>query len=138
MTYDKYNWTTGEVITADKLNHMEDGIENADGGGNEFVFTVTVDMDTETCTCDKTFAQIKDAILGKKIIVAYRHEIEGADSITSTYTYIALLNYDGEETIVVHYLISINADYNAAEWETIMIASDDTITSTGGSKPFAN
>ena len=29
MTYEKQTWTTGEVITADKLNHMEDGIGGA-------------------------------------------------------------------------------------------------------------
>lgn len=29
MSYTKYTWVTGEVITADKLNHMEDGIEAA-------------------------------------------------------------------------------------------------------------
>lgn len=31
MSYEKQTWETGEVITADKLNHMEDGIENAGG-----------------------------------------------------------------------------------------------------------
>lgn len=29
MSYTKYTWVTGEVITADKLNHMEDGISTA-------------------------------------------------------------------------------------------------------------
>lgn len=29
MAYEKQTWTTGEVITQEKLNHMEDGIENA-------------------------------------------------------------------------------------------------------------
>ena len=29
MSYTKYTWVTGEVITAAKLNHMEDGIEAA-------------------------------------------------------------------------------------------------------------
>lgn len=31
MSYDKQNWQTGDVITANKLNHIEDGIAN--GGG---------------------------------------------------------------------------------------------------------
>ena len=31
MSYQKHTWETGELITADKLNHMEDGIE---GGGS--------------------------------------------------------------------------------------------------------
>lgn len=29
MAYEKQTWTTGEVITQEKLNHMEDGIEDA-------------------------------------------------------------------------------------------------------------
>ena len=28
MAYEKHNWQTGEVITADKLNHIEDGISS--------------------------------------------------------------------------------------------------------------
>ena len=31
MSYIKQTWVTGEVITAEKLNHMEDGISAANG-----------------------------------------------------------------------------------------------------------
>lgn len=31
MAYDKQTWQTGDIITAPKLNHMEDGIESAPG-----------------------------------------------------------------------------------------------------------
>lgn len=34
MAYEKQTWTCGEVITADKLNHMEDGIASASEGGS--------------------------------------------------------------------------------------------------------
>ena len=33
MAYEKQTWVCGETITADKLNHMEDGIEQCCGGG---------------------------------------------------------------------------------------------------------
>ena len=33
MSYTKNNWTTGDTITAEKLNHMENGIESASSGG---------------------------------------------------------------------------------------------------------
>lgn len=39
MSYTKQTWTTGETITATKLNHMEDGIEAA---GVEYDFTTTI------------------------------------------------------------------------------------------------
>lgn len=42
MAYEKQTWTTGEVITQEKLNHMEDGIANAGGdAGYECVETKT-------------------------------------------------------------------------------------------------
>lgn len=33
MAYNKYTWTDGETITASKLNHMEDGIEDSNDYG---------------------------------------------------------------------------------------------------------
>lgn len=33
MSYVKNEWGTGDVITAEKLNHIEDGVANAGGGG---------------------------------------------------------------------------------------------------------
>lgn len=33
MAYEKQTWETGDVITAEKLNHMESGIEDGGGGG---------------------------------------------------------------------------------------------------------
>lgn len=32
MSYTKQTWQTGDTITAEKLNHIEEGIESADGG----------------------------------------------------------------------------------------------------------
>ena len=29
MAYEKNNWQSGDVVTSDKLNHMEDGIESS-------------------------------------------------------------------------------------------------------------
>lgn len=59
MSYDKNTWQTGDVITAEKLNHMEDGI--ADGGGGGGVLVVGVIVDGSTMTFDKTWQQIHDA-----------------------------------------------------------------------------
>ena len=39
MSYTKQTWTTGETITATKLNHMEDGIE---GAAAEYDFTTSI------------------------------------------------------------------------------------------------
>lgn len=37
MEYEKQTWVTGNRITAEKLNHMEDGIESANSGSTPFV-----------------------------------------------------------------------------------------------------
>ena len=56
MAYEKQTWTTGEVITADKLNHMEDGISGSGGSTIEpITITITYDSDTETYTANKTY-----------------------------------------------------------------------------------
>ena len=47
MSYEKQTWATGDVITAEKLNHMEDGIEDA-GGGTTRVIEVVIDGSTQT------------------------------------------------------------------------------------------
>lgn len=39
MAYEKQEWKCSDTITADKMNHIEDGIESA-GGGNDAPFYV--------------------------------------------------------------------------------------------------
>jgi len=43
MYYTKTNWKTGDTITADKLNHIEDGIAEGSSGGNITFFPLTYD-----------------------------------------------------------------------------------------------
>ena len=59
MSYDKNTWAKGDVITAAKLNNMEDGIANA-GGGGVLVANVTA-IDEFTYDLDKTWQEIHDA-----------------------------------------------------------------------------
>lgn len=55
MAYEKQTWECGETITADKLNHMEDGIANASGGGTApflILKRVSIEQTTEPCPND--------------------------------------------------------------------------------------
>ena len=62
MAYEKQTWTTGEVITQEKLNHMEDGI--AEGGGVVVVnVTTTASEGGTVTTLDKTWQEIYDAVM---------------------------------------------------------------------------
>lgn len=60
--YEKQTWVTGEVITKEKLNHMEDGI--ADSGGGSFL----VSVDAETGALNKTWKEIHDAFASGKYV----------------------------------------------------------------------
>lgn len=68
MSYEKQTWMNGEVITADKLNHMEDGIADSGGGaGGVFVVNMTYGDFLEL---DKTWKEIHDAIVsGYSVII---------------------------------------------------------------------
>lgn len=55
MSYDKQTWTSGEVITATKLNHMEDGIDSAGGGA----VLINVTVNGHELVLDKTFKEIE-------------------------------------------------------------------------------
>lgn len=61
MAYEKTQWVNGDVITAEKLNNIEQGIEDASGGGNTFLVTFEYVGYSNTWTCDKTNAEIYEA-----------------------------------------------------------------------------
>ena len=89
MSYTKQTWNTGDVITAQKLNHMEDGI----GGGNPFfIINLTYDEKTSEPSVDKTNAEIWAAWQAGKIPMLIQRdnaytdnsgEAQGGDQLNS-------------------------------------------------------
>jgi len=66
MAYEKQTWHTGDVITEEKLNHMEDGIASS----GMFVVGGTYDESTQTTTLDKTYKEIVDAFnAGQNVVL---------------------------------------------------------------------
>lgn len=63
MAYEKQTWVTGEVITKEKLNHMEDGIAN--GGG---VIAINIDEDNKL---DKTWNEVDTALRNGQFVIVY-------------------------------------------------------------------
>lgn len=61
MAYVKNTWATGDVVTAAKLNNIEDGIEEAaqSGGGTMFISTSIIGGKP---TLSATFQEIQNAI----------------------------------------------------------------------------
>lgn len=60
MTYNKTTWVDGDVITAEKLNNIESGIE-ASGGNQPLIVNITMD-ESYNYSADKTYVEIKEAI----------------------------------------------------------------------------
>ena len=85
MAYEKQTWVTGEVITEEKLNHIEDGI--AEAGGVDDLMVVHVNSDG---VADKTADEIithtlynhKPAILVKYLGGKICHYMRTAHSST--------------------------------------------------------
>ena len=57
MAYTPTNWKNGDTITAEKLNHAEEGIKNA---FSPYVVTFET-SDLQNFTCDRTFEEIESA-----------------------------------------------------------------------------
>lgn len=91
MAYEKYTWQTGETITAEKLNHIEDGISDIEGGSsggdsNGFFVIRTIDYDLDEGTwsrVNKTFSQIADAMQQGMLPVLFIGE--GSEIVTVLY-----------------------------------------------------
>lgn len=83
MAYTRTTWSTGDTITATKLNNIEQGIvnlDNASGGGgggsssSELLVTVTKSTSggSTSYTMDKTYAEIYNAFMaGTHVYVKY-------------------------------------------------------------------
>ena len=60
MAYEPKAWECGDVITADDLNHIEQGVANAGGGSSVLEINVSWD-ERGGGTLDKTWQEIFDA-----------------------------------------------------------------------------
>lgn len=88
MAYTKQTWATGDTITAQKLNHMEDGIGDFIIGYNVTAYnSATGDI---TYTRDKTKAEIIDAYNNGKNIKCQIKHWEGARQLGLNNRYIPL------------------------------------------------
>lgn len=70
MAYTKNTWRTGDIVSSQKLNHMEDGIANSE---NVFIVGgVSLDENGDPIgTLDKTWQEIYNALQSKVCIVVY-------------------------------------------------------------------
>lgn len=88
MSYTPTEWKNGDIISAEKMNKIQEGIENlsmgGEGGGNEFVINRVSDETREGLYLDKSFSEILDAIRNGLTPVIYEDDGTGTDG---TYIY---------------------------------------------------
>lgn len=102
MSYTKHTWSDGELVTAAKMNNIENGIEAAASGGGGSSDFVLVKFTSNTC--DHTFAELDAARQSGSILVA---EIDGKGIAELVYTY--------EDQYYQHYdAQTLTATYNAS------------------------
>lgn len=73
MGYNGTTWKTGDVITAEKLNNLEQGVENA----TTIIVEYEYDEKTETYTADAMFGDVRAAFEAGTNI--FFHSTDGSD-----------------------------------------------------------
>ena len=70
MEYTPTEWKSGDIITAEKLNKLEEGVASAgDGSGDSNEFIITASRDSQyNLVMDKTFDEVEAAYDSGKIL----------------------------------------------------------------------
>lgn len=93
MAYNKHTWTTGETITAEKLNNIEEGIADSN------VLTITSTLSGSTITLNKTWKEISDAFTGNKLSYICIGAVEGAGVPATMYPVITVYSVTGNYVV---------------------------------------
>lgn len=72
MAYERTTWECGDVVTAEKLNNIEDGVQEAlaccGGGGDAEIFWVDANYN-DGFNVNTTFAEIEQAIADGQLVI---------------------------------------------------------------------
>lgn len=98
MSYTPTTWTTGDTITATKLNKLENGVANA---GSVLICNTSFSAQTQTFVLDKTVQEIYDALLsGTPAYIKYQYgDFETYTGTLYLAPIVAITNYAYTETI---------------------------------------
>ena len=98
MNYEKQTWERGETISADKLNHMEEGIANAGGGGTLVVGFDRLEGDFPNVyeVYDKTWSEVSSALENNIRVVVRPEDPRG---ITNVFPVVTARLFEGAYSI---------------------------------------
>ena len=125
MSYEKQTWANGDTITAEKLNHMESGIEDSSGGGYDGVILITYPetSDPPTITVESgTYAGLFAKYNEGEFVAIKVITISRAQYSCGTMGFVDAA-FDSEESrIVVSYFDGYDKEIFSLIW-----TSDDTV-----------
>ena len=107
MSYTKTNWQTGDVVSAEKLNHAENGIELGSMNGFDAVIKSVYDAESNGIISEFIFGSydyLKTKIQNKlcpNICVKYTASSGAPQSYSNTYLYD--YNFDGDNPYIYFY-----------------------------------
>ena len=83
MSYTPTNWQTGDVVTSEKLNKLEDGVVAANGGLDLFVVKIKPEKNNGARVLDKTAEEIINALTAGKFVVKYEWPLTDTGDVCS-------------------------------------------------------
>lgn len=142
MAYEKQTWECGDVVTAEKLNHIEEGIESASESGGDTVETKIVTITASgtersgattlrnMALSDATYQEIREYIDSDNTNVIFHINVNlGYGAIRKFKTVQASTVPVGTEVPVwVTFIEQNRDDMSKATIHNLQIAADDTIT----------
>lgn len=85
MSYNKTTWATGDIVTAEKLNNIENGITNNNIYTASIISNVDESTGEETVTLDKTWQEIFDATQSGRLVRFMQASVEEHPGVEELY-----------------------------------------------------
>lgn len=121
MSYTKTAWTDGDVISAEKLNHIEEGVSESP----DIIvvhFTIDYEQSPVAVTADKTFNELKTAIENGVVVL-------GVDTDGQTYT-TSVIYTDDVLDYIAFYMVNCqlgNNEIAGLSYQYIVMSNDNHI-----------
>ena len=107
MSYEPTVWQSGDIVTAEKLNKLENGVAGSGGGAGSGVMIVDVEFgepeeegDQPPSTLNKTWQEIYDAMAAGVPVFMRFVAPEGANSVGVTLHLIGSAVYNGTSYMI--------------------------------------
>lgn len=120
MSYEKQTWVTGEIVTADKLNHMEDGIAASGGGGFDVMFEITFIEDGDPIvTVNVSYSEFAQKIANGKPLVRAILTYEEEPGYFAECQVTGIANNDGEIDINIYNIVVTGDLVTGYGWQIV-------------------